>query len=143
MARVKITRALKMAVMPWGVGRMLREEQEELARYGELTVPGQASVTLPEGKVVVSYRESIRPGVSGNEEIALSAPASLEVEIRPAGGGEPLELGTTIGDSTTVTKGDPPWATTKVGTVRAQSGQYLVSARADQQDLVEPAVLLG
>jgi hypothetical protein len=71
-ARVKITRALKMAVMPWGVSKMLREEQEELARYGELMVPGQASVTLPEGKVVVSYRESIRPGVSGNERSPLA-----------------------------------------------------------------------
>jgi hypothetical protein len=140
---VKVTKALKMAVMPWGVGKMLREEQAALARYGEVAVPGECSVTLPEGKVIVSYRESIKAGVSGNEEIAFSAPASLEVEIRPAGGGEPLKLKTTIGDSTTVTKGDPPWATTKVGTVQAESGDYLLSARADEEDLVEPAVLLG
>lgn len=140
---MKVTKALKMAAMPWGAGKVLREEQEELARYGEVTLPGEASVTLPEGKVIVSYRESIKAGVSGNEEIAFSAPASSKVEIRPAGGGEPLELKTTLGDSTTVTKGDPPWATTKVGTVRAQPGEYLLSARADQQDLVEPAVLLG
>jgi hypothetical protein len=137
---MKVAKALKMAVMPWGVTKILREEQEELARHGEVTVPGQASMTLPEGKVIVSYRESLKAGVSGNEEIAFSAPASLEVEIRPAGGGAPLELKTTIGDSTTVTKGDPPWTTTKVGTVRAQAGQYLVSARLDQRDLVEPAV---
>jgi hypothetical protein len=137
---MKVTRALKMSLMPWGVTKVLREEQEELARYGEVTVPGEAPVTLPEGKVTVSYRESLKAGVSGNEEIAFSAPVSLEVEIRPAGGGEPLELKTSIGDSTTVTKGDPPWTTTKLGTVRAQPGQYLVSARLDQKDLVEPAV---
>jgi hypothetical protein len=140
---VKVSKALKMAVMPWGVGKMLREEQEELARYGEVAVPGESSVTLPEGKVVVSYRESIKAGVRDNEEITFSAPASLEVEIRPAAGGEPLQLKTTLGDSTTVTKGDPPWATTKVGTVRAQPGEYQVSARANEQDLVEPTVLLG
>ena len=140
---MKVSKALKIAVMPWGVGKVLREEQEELARYGEVAVPGEASVTLPEGTVIVSYRESIKAGMSGNEEIAFSAPASLEIQVRPAGGGEPLELKTTIGDSTTVTKGDPPWATTKVGTVRAKPGEYLLSARADQEDLVEPAVLLG
>jgi hypothetical protein len=140
---VKVIKALKMAVMPWGVGKVLREEQEELARYGEVAVPGEALVSLPEGKVIVSYRESIRAGVRGNEEIAFSVPASLEVEIRPAAGGEPLELQTTIGDSTTVTKGEPPWATTKVGTVRAEPGEYRLSARADEGDLVEPAVLLG
>jgi hypothetical protein len=142
-AHVKVTKALKMVVMPLGVGKMLREEQEELARYGEVAVPGEGSVTLPGGKVIVSYRESIKAGIKENEEIAFSAPASLVVEIRPAGGGETLELKTTIGDSTTVTKGDPPWATTKVGTVRAEPGEYLLSARADEEDLVEPAVLLG
>jgi hypothetical protein len=42
-----------------------------------------------------------------------------------------------------VTKGDPPWATTKVATVRAEPGEYLLSARADEEDLSEPAVLLG
>ena len=140
---MKVTKALKMVVMPLGVGKMLREEQEELARYGEVAVPGEGSVTLPGGKVIVSYRESIKAGIRENEEIAFSAPASLVVEIRPEGGGELLELKTTIGDSTTVTKGDPPWATTKVGTVRAEPGEYLLSARADQEGLVEPAVLLG
>ena len=34
---MKVTKALKMAVMPLGVGKMLREEQEELARYGEVS----------------------------------------------------------------------------------------------------------
>ena len=140
---MKVTKALKMVVTPLGVGKMLREEQEELARYGEVAVPGEGSVTLPGGKVIVSYRESIKAGIRENEEIAFSAPASLVVEIRPEGGGELLELKTTIGDSTTVTKGDPPWATTKVGTVRAEPGEYLLSARADQEGLVEPAVLLG
>lgn len=141
--RMKVTNALKMAVMPWGAGKILRQEQEELARYGEVAVPGETSLVLPEGKVIVSYRESIHAGVRENEEIAFSAPASLEVEVRPAAGGEPLELKTTLGDSTTVTKGEPPWATTKVGTVRVEPGEYVVSARADEDDLVEPAVLLG
>lgn len=92
-----MTKALKMVVMPLGAGKMLREEQEELARYGEIAVPGEGSVTLPGGKVIVSYREAIKAGIRENEEIAFSAPASLVVEIRPAGGGELLELKTTIG----------------------------------------------
>ena len=140
---MKAKNALKLAVMPWGHSKILREEQEELARYGEVSVPGETRVTLPEGKVTVSYRESIKAGVSGNEEIDFSAPRSLRVEIRPAAGGEPLELKTPLGDSTTVTKGEPPWSTTKVGTMRAEPGEYLLSARADEGDLTEPAVLLG
>jgi len=140
---MKLGNALKLAVMPWGAGKVLREEQEELARYGEVAVPGEAYVTLPEGKVTVSYRESINAGVRENEEIAFSSPRSLTVEIRPAGGGEPLELKTGLGDSTTATRGDPPWTTTKVGTVRAIPGEYRVSAQADETDLVDPAVLLG
>jgi hypothetical protein len=59
---VKVTKALKMVVMPLAGGKMLREEQEELARYGEVAVPGEGSVTLPGGKVIVSYRESIKAG---------------------------------------------------------------------------------
>ena len=140
---MKVTNALKMAVMPWGHGKIMRQEQEELARYGEVAVPGETRVTLPEGKVIVSYRESINAGVSGNEEIAFSAPRSLQVEIRLASGGEPLELKTGLGDSTTVTKGEPAWSTTKVGTVHAEPGEYVLSARVDEGDLAEPAVLLG
>lgn len=132
-----------MAVMPWGHSKILRQEQEELARYGEVGVPGETRVTLPGGKVVVSYRESIEAGVSGNEEIAFSAPRSLQVEIRPASGGEPLELKTGLGDSTTATKGEPAWTTTKVGTVHAEPGEYVLSARADEGGLTDPAVLLG
>ena len=142
---VRLSTALKMAIMPWGQTKLLRQEQEALGRYGEVAVPGEAEVVLPAGKVKVSYRESINTGLGGNDEIGFSEPRSLVVEVVPAAGGEPLEPKGSLGDSTTITRGDPPWSTATVGTVEVtEPGIHTVRATVGgTEELTEPMVLLG
>src|SRR3954465_8849977 len=88
---MKVKTYLKASVMPWRIPKLLREEQTELARFGEVPAPGKATLTFPAGTVKATYKESKKSG-GDEDKIYFGWSQSLEVTVRPAGGGEPLEL---------------------------------------------------
>jgi hypothetical protein len=64
-------------------------------RLGESPVPGDGTVSLPAGKVIINYEEQ-RKGRTTDDDGGSKAwpgvPDGLEVTVRPAGGGEPLSI---------------------------------------------------
>jgi hypothetical protein len=145
---MKASRIVKMILMPWTAGRMLREQEAELRRYAAVPIPGEATVALPTGTTRISYRESIKaPTPEGGVEFG--APESLEVSIRPVAGGPPLEINTdTYPGFATFTIGArkvrPPLSVTGVGRIEVvAAGDYVVTARADPSRLTQPHLLLG
>jgi hypothetical protein len=69
---------------------------------GEVRVPGEATVTLPAGKVTISYDEK-RMGREADESTGsnpwLGLPAGLSMTITPAGGGGALTIDSGFGSS--------------------------------------------
>lgn len=132
-----------MIFMPWGQDKQLRRDQDQLGRHGELAVPGETEVILPAGEVKISYRESIWAD-SSSGEVHFGTPASLEITITSAGG-KALEIEGKPGRSTTVTRGEPPWTSTRVGEVEVtEPGIHTITATADDvESRAEPTVLIG
>jgi hypothetical protein len=69
---------------------------------GEVPVPGEATVALPAGKVIINYDEK-RMGREADESTGskpwLGLPAGLAVSITPVAGGGPLEIDSGFGGS--------------------------------------------
>jgi hypothetical protein len=57
---------------------------------GELEVPGELELDLPAGEIVLVYEEILRAGLK--EHQTFSAPSSLNIEVVPVAGGEPVHL---------------------------------------------------
>src|SRR4029453_10657823 len=64
---MKVKTYLKATVMPWRIRKLLGEEKEELARFGEIPAPGKATLTLPMGTVKATYKESKKSGGDDTE----------------------------------------------------------------------------
>jgi hypothetical protein len=143
---MKASRIVKMILMPWTAGRMLREQEAELRRYAAVPIPGEATVALPTGTTRISYRESIK-APTPEVGIDFGAPESLEVSIRPVAGAAPLDIDTDAGFDTFTMgarRARPPLSVTGVGSIEVVSaGDYVVTARADPSGLTQPHLLLG
>jgi hypothetical protein len=111
--------------------------------YGMFMVPGESTVTVPAGKLKVSYQEEYKAG--GTEDsIDFGVPSQLEVTVTNAAG-EQLEVkgpgfrGT--GESLDTGSG---WSRALVGTIQiTEPGSYTVKAEPAIEDSVEPKILIG
>ncbi len=112
--------------------------------YGTFQVPGETTVTAPAGKLRISYQEAYKASSSG-DSIDFDVPAALQVQVKNAAGGDPLEIkgpgfrGT--GSSVDVGSG---WSRALVGTVQiTEPGTYTITAGPAIEGGVEPQILVG
>jgi hypothetical protein len=111
--------------------------------YGRLMVPGETTVTLPAGKLRISYQEEYTAG--GDEDsIDFGTPAALQIQVTGPDG-DPMEITGPgfggMGESLNTGRG---WSRALVGTVQiTQPGSYTVTAGPQIEGSVEPKILLG
>jgi hypothetical protein len=116
--------------------------------YGMFMVPGETQVTVPAGKLKISYQEEYKADTDAFDEIQFGVPGQLQVKVTNdatgeemaikgpgfKGMGEHLDVGVTHGG----------WSRARVGTVEiAQPGSYTVSAQPAIENGVEPKILIG
>jgi hypothetical protein len=98
-------------------------------QYGEVSVPGVAALSLPDGEVRLNFENHATR--SGDSTTIDDQPAGLKVDVTPSDGGPPLAVddvpswlfGSTSGD-----RGHEPFAKADV----PSAGTYLVSASSDE-----------
>jgi hypothetical protein len=59
--------------------------------YGSFPIPGETEITVPAGRVKISYQEAYKAAGGGDGPIDFYVPAALQVEVKGAAG-EPLEI---------------------------------------------------
>jgi hypothetical protein len=111
--------------------------------YGSFPVPGETTVTLPAGKLKISYQEEYKASSSA-DSIDFGTPAALQVNVTGPSG-EPLAIKGPgfrgMGSSLNTGSG---WSRALVGTVQiAEPGSYTVTAGPEIEGGVEPKILLG
>jgi hypothetical protein len=112
--------------------------------YGMFMVPGETTVTVPAGKLKVSYQEEYKAG--GDEDsIDFGVPGQLQVTVTNAATGEEMELKGPgfrgMGESLNTGSG---WSRALVGTIQVtEPGSYTVSASPAIEGGVEPKILIG
>jgi hypothetical protein len=111
--------------------------------YGSFPVPGETTITVPEGKLKISYQEEYEASSTG-DSIDFGTPATLQVQVigpdgNPMGIKGPGFRG--MGQSLNTGSG---WSRALVGTVEiTQPGSYTVKAGPEIEGGVEPKILLG
>jgi hypothetical protein len=111
--------------------------------YGSFPVPGETTVTLPAGKLKISYQEEYKASSSG-DSIDFGTPSTLQVQVTGSDG-NPMEIKGPgfrgMGQSLDTGSG---WSRALVGTVEiTQTGSYTVTASPAIEGGVEPKILLG
>jgi hypothetical protein len=111
--------------------------------YGAFAVPGATTVTLPAGKLKVSYQEEYKASSSG-DSIDFGTPAALQVQVTGPDG-NPIEIkGPGFRGMGSSLDTGSRWSRALVGTVEIiQPGSYTVSAGPEIEGGVEPKILLG
>ena len=112
--------------------------------YGSFPVPGEMTVTLPTGKLKISYQEEYKASSTG-DTIDFGTPDALQVGVTNATGGDPLPVNGPgfrgMGENLDTGSG---WSRALVGTVQiTEPGNYTVTARPAIEGGVEPKILLG
>ncbi len=112
--------------------------------YGSFPVPGETTVTVPAGKLKISYQESYKASSSG-DSIDFGTPAALQVQVTSAAGGDPLPIKGPgfrgMGGSLNTGSG---WSRSLVGTVQIpEPGSYTITAGPAIEGGVEPQILVG
>jgi len=112
-------------------------------RYGSIPVPGQTEVTLPAGKLKLSYQESYK--ARGTEDsIDFGVPPALEVTVESASGETLAMQGPGIKGMGSSLNTGSGWSRALIGTAQvSQPGLYTVTAAGELQDAIEPQVLIG
>ena len=111
---------------------------------GMFMVPGETTVTVPAGKLRVSYQEEYTAG--GDEDsIDFAVPAKLQVTVTNDATGEEMEIKGPgfrgMGESLNTGRG---WSRALVGTIQVeQPGSYTVKAEPAIENGVEPKILIG
>jgi hypothetical protein len=111
--------------------------------YGMFMVPGETTVTLPAGKLRISYQEEYTAG--GDEDsIDFGTPDALQVTITGPSG-KALEIdGPGFGGMGASLNTGRGWSRALVGTVQIpEPGSYTVTAGPQIEGGVEPKILLG
>jgi hypothetical protein len=112
--------------------------------YGAIAVPGETTVSLPTGKVKLTYQESYKAS-STEDSIDFGVPGTLEVSVTSADG-EALELKGPgfkgLGSSLSTGSG---WSRALlIGTAEvAGPGVFTVTARPELEGATEPKILIG
>ena len=111
--------------------------------YGRFMIPGEATVTVPAGKLKIAYQEEYK-APSHDDEIDFGVPSALQVTVTNAATGEEMPIMGPgfrgMGESLNTGSG---WSRALVGTVQvAEPGSYTVSA-SPAIDGVEPKILIG
>jgi hypothetical protein len=112
--------------------------------YGMFMIPGETTVTVPAGKLKISYQEEYKAG--GTEDsIDFGVPGQLQVKVTNGASGEEMTIKGPgfrgMGESLNTGSG---WSRALVGTVQvAEPGSYTVSAQPAIDGGVEPKILLG
>ena len=111
--------------------------------YGRFMVPGETTVTLPAGKLKVSYQEEYKAG-GGENTIDFGVPDALQVTVTgPTGEALPIEGPGFRGMGESLNTGSG-WSRALVGTVEiTEPGSYTVTAGPAIEGGVEPKILLG
>jgi len=97
-------------------------------KYGEVSVPGQAILSLPSGDVRLNFENSAHH--SGDSTTLDDRPAGLDVKVTAGAGGEPLKIDDVpswLFSSTSGSRGHEPYGKIDV----PSAGNYLVSASAE------------
>ena len=125
---------------------MLRVFKSRASRddYGKFMVPGESTVTVPAGKLKVSYQEEYKAD-SDEDSINFGVPGQLQVTVTNATTGEEMEIKGPgfrgMGESLDTGSG---WSRALVGTVEImQPGSYTVKAEPAIEGGVEPKILIG
>jgi hypothetical protein len=113
--------------------------------YGMFMVPGQKTVTVPAGKLKISYQEEYKAKHIDEDTIDFAVPGQLQVKVTNDATGEELPIKGPgfhgMGQDLDVGSG---WSRARVGTVEvAQPGSYTVSASPAIENGVEPKILIG
>jgi hypothetical protein len=99
-------------------------------KYGEVAVPGQAVLSLPDGDIRLNFENSATR--SGDTTSLDDQPAGLTVQVTPVAGGDPAEVEdgpSWIFSSTSGSRGHEPFGKVDL----PDSGDYLVATSADGQ----------
>jgi hypothetical protein len=112
--------------------------------YGRFMVPGETTVTVPAGKLKISYQEEYKAGGT-EDDIDFAVPSALQVTVTNDASGEPMEIKGPgfrgMGESLNTGSG---WSRALVGTVQiTEPGSYTVKAEPAIEGGVEPKILLG
>jgi len=111
--------------------------------YGSFPIPGETTITVPAGKLKISYQESYKASSTG-DTIDFGVPDALQVQVTSPTR-EPLEINGPgfrgMGESLNTGSG---WSRALVGTVEVREpGSYTVTAGPAIDGGVEPQILLG
>ncbi len=112
--------------------------------YGGFMVPGESTVTVPAGKLKVSYQEEYK-AKSDEDTIYFGVPGQLKVTVTNDATGEPMEIKAPgfhgMGESLNTGSG---WSRALVGSVQVtEPGSYTVKAEPAIENGVEPKILIG
>jgi hypothetical protein len=113
--------------------------------YGMFMIPGESTVTVPAGKLKISYQEEYKAGTDSFDDIDFAVPGQLQVTVTNDATGEQMEIKGPgfkgMGESLNVGSG---WSRALVGTIQVpQPGSYTVKAEPAIEGGVEPKILLG
>jgi hypothetical protein len=114
-------------------------------QYASFAVPGEATVTVPAGKLKLTYQESYTATGGGDGPIDFGVPAALQVQVTDASAGDELEIKGVgfkgMGSSVDVSPGK---SRAKIGTVEiTEAGSYRVTAGPAIEGGIEPQILVG
>ena len=124
--------AVGLAIAWYVLGGLPRDHD----RYGEVKVPGQAVLALPEGDVRLNFEN--HASQSGDSTTLDDQPPGLEVRVTPAGGGDELavdDVPSWLFSSTSGDRGHEPLGKIDV----PSAGEYLVAAGDDASGELTPA----
>lgn len=113
--------------------------------HGEIAVPGETQLTLPAGKILLTYQESQHTSSGSEHDIDFDPPGDLVVTVTDSGGG-PLPIkGPGIGGMGSSKSTGIGFSRVSLGTVELPgAGAYTVKAESAQTaGLKDPKILIG
>ena len=113
--------------------------------HGEIPVPGEATMTLPAGKVKLSYQEGQHTSQVEDERIQFFAPDDLVVTVVGPDGSELTVDGPGIAGTGSSKSTGIGFSRLEIGSVKLpEEGTYTIKAEASSADgLSEPKLLIG
>ena len=112
--------------------------------HGMFMVPGEATVTVPAGKLKISYQEEYKASSDG-DDIDFGVPDALQVTVVNAAAGDPLPVkGPGLRGMGSNLDTGSGWSRARVGTVEiTEPGSYTITAGPAIKGGVEPKILIG
>jgi hypothetical protein len=126
----------------WLIAKVFRS-RASADDHGTFAVPGEITVTVPEGKLRISYQEAYKASSTG-DSIDFGTPAALEVHVTsPTGEDLNIKGPGFKGMGSSLDTGSN-WSRALVGTVQLPAaGDYKISAGPELENAVEPRILVG